>query len=186
MIGDAEIRIAALPGGLRHFGECVHAIGKVRMEVEKAAQIPGRDELGKCPFFCLLDLVCSFAQLRGDEGKAKRLVDVFLARSRNQFPTAVQRARGEGQSPLAGKRCQLRDMALAAGGAYERHAKARRRTRMKRDDAEAFFGHRCVRVYGDEPQVGNELAAMPQFTERWRVCAARAEAASVPRWCGRG
>src|SRR5258706_15866075 len=164
VVSDAKISITALARGIGHLLQGVRAVREVGVQVKHAAKVFHRDELRKSAFACARDLVGAFAQFRRNEGKAERGVYIPLSPGAYVSCAATQAARPECDPHFSGGISELRNVALAAGGVQEHRAETAGGTGMKRDGPELLFrGLSGFRFGGNEPEIGDQLAAASQI-----------------------
>src|SRR3954447_12185293 len=109
MIGHTKVAIAAPARRLGHVVESVAAIRPIRMGMENAADIGIRYQTREAIFLCQLDFAHSFAQLRLDELKPQRGVNLRLL-SRDNLPTDMQAPLIEGHPLLERQFAELLDV----------------------------------------------------------------------------
>ena len=89
MVGDAKIVIAELKRGFGHLAQCVHPVGIVGVDVQKAFEVFGLHQLGQLPRLRAFNFAGPFAQFRRNERKAEALVDRLFTAA---FPTSPRAA----------------------------------------------------------------------------------------------
>src|SRR3954447_23171245 len=89
MIGHTKVAIAAPPRGLSHDLKRVGTIRSIGVGMENAADVGIRYQMREAVFLCQLDFANSFAQLRLDELKTERCVNLRLL-SRNHLAADMQ------------------------------------------------------------------------------------------------
>ena len=163
VVGDRQVGVAAVAGGLGHLLERVAAVGEGRVGVQVAADVVDRDQLRQLAVAGRLQLAPPLAQLRLDVGVAEALVDPLLGRAELDLAALGLGDPVLGDREAAGDRvlAQLDVVGLGAGEVLEQVAEGLRGDDPQVDrDAVVGLGADAVRARvagGGDQRVGGEV-----------------------------